>query len=210
MTGEERFLNSATRGLIKNARLAAQAELRSHLHERVQQLVLAGEPEEGARVQAIRELGPAPIIARSLRRGEHVHPALSALALTGLAALLLLPLPTLFSAQFAEQWLAGVGATTATVAELRAYGAVTLPEARRQLRPLEIGLIRKDGRYVLTHAGLPNAELGGQGAGFCSSPTYSQGQDTPTFPLLPLPRHFYISMPELLSCAAESGWPLDI
>ncbi|QFP77483.1 permease prefix domain 1-containing protein [Deinococcus sp. AJ005] len=206
MTDEERFLNAATRGLSRKLCLAAQAELRSHLHERVQQLVMAGESEEGARVQAMRELGPAPAIARSLRRGEQVHPALSFLALGALAALLLLPLPTLFSAQ----WLAGAGSSTASVAEMRAEGAMTVTEARRQLHPLGIGLTRKYGSYVLTHAGLPDAELGQGGSVMCYGPYYSDNQNTPTLPFSRTPRDFYISMPSILSCASLAGWPLDI
>ncbi|WP_295818786.1 permease prefix domain 1-containing protein [uncultured Deinococcus sp.] len=62
----DRFLRDATRGLGRRARLAAQAELRSHLHERVQALRLEGMTEATASAQAMRELGEAGAIRRSL------------------------------------------------------------------------------------------------------------------------------------------------
>ncbi|MFC3831497.1 MULTISPECIES: permease prefix domain 1-containing protein [Deinococcus] len=66
MNREEQFLRGATRGLGRRARLAAQAELRSHLHERVQALRLEGMTEATASAQAMRELGHAGAIRRSL------------------------------------------------------------------------------------------------------------------------------------------------
>lgn len=60
MTPEERFVRTATRGLRGQARRDAQAELRSHIHERATQLqlILGATAEADARAQAMRELGP--------------------------------------------------------------------------------------------------------------------------------------------------------
>ena len=57
MTPEDRFVKAATRGLSRGKRAEAQAELRSHLHERTQQLILAGKPLPSAQAQAMQELG---------------------------------------------------------------------------------------------------------------------------------------------------------
>lgn len=84
----ETFIRSATRGLSRRKRAEAQAELRSHLHERTNQLILLGKPLPSAQAQAMQELGAPSEIARGLRRTEHVHPLLSATALTALAGVL--------------------------------------------------------------------------------------------------------------------------
>ncbi|MBZ9713219.1 permease prefix domain 1-containing protein [Deinococcus multiflagellatus] len=70
MTPEERFVRAATRGLRGQARRDAQAELRSHIHERAAQLqlILGATAEADARAQAMRELGAPAHIARGLRR----------------------------------------------------------------------------------------------------------------------------------------------
>ncbi|PTA67881.1 permease prefix domain 1-containing protein [Deinococcus arcticus] len=70
MSPEERFVRAATRGLRGQARRDAQAELRSHIHERAAQLqlILGATAEADARAQAMRELGAPAHIARGLRR----------------------------------------------------------------------------------------------------------------------------------------------
>ncbi|PNY81846.1 permease prefix domain 1-containing protein [Deinococcus koreensis] len=86
MNAEERFVRAATRGLARRARLDAQAELRSHLHERVQQLRLEGVPGAQASAQAMQELGHSATIRRSL---WGAHPPLHLLWWTGLVILTL-------------------------------------------------------------------------------------------------------------------------
>ncbi|WP_295818787.1 permease prefix domain 1-containing protein [uncultured Deinococcus sp.] len=75
MNPEEHFLQDATHGLRGNVRREAQAELRSHLHERVHQLIEQGTPEAAARAQALGELGSPRRIAHGLVRQHGVHPA---------------------------------------------------------------------------------------------------------------------------------------
>jgi len=206
MSEVERYLKRVTQGLTRQQRAEVRAELESHIFERVQALRLEGVSEEVARAQALKELGPAQVVSRSLRRNGHVHPLLSALALCGLAAVLLSPMPTLFS----ERWMAGAAPEGVSVTELRAKGAITIGEARQQLRPLGIGLSQQRGRYMLTHAGLPDAELNLISPGMCDKPVYSILPNTPTFPFTRTPRAFYTSMPTLLACMTAAGWPLEI
>ena len=66
MSPEERFIRSATRGLRGTVRAEVQSELRSHLHERLQDLRLSGCTEQEARQQALRELGSPLTVRRSL------------------------------------------------------------------------------------------------------------------------------------------------
>lgn len=70
---EERFVNAATHGLSCRARADAQAELRSHLHERTQQLMLGGQTELDARTQALQEIGPASTVAWKLLQTHPIH-----------------------------------------------------------------------------------------------------------------------------------------
>ncbi len=77
----ESYLKRATGGLPRRARAEAQAELRSHVHERAHELQQSGSSPEAAELRAVQELGEARTVARSLQRSHHVHPVLSALAL---------------------------------------------------------------------------------------------------------------------------------
>ena len=85
MTPEDRFVKAATRGLSRGKRAEAQAELRSHLHERTQQLILAGKPLPSAQAQAMQELGAPAQIARGLRRTHHLPDVVGTLALMTMA-----------------------------------------------------------------------------------------------------------------------------
>ena len=92
----ETYLKRATHGLPRRSRAEAQAELRSHVHERAHELRQSGSSPEAAELRAVQELGEARTVARSLQRSHHVHPLLSTLVLSILVV--------------AVAWLAGTGA----------------------------------------------------------------------------------------------------
>lgn len=206
MTPEERFLQAATRGLSCRKRAEAQAELRSHLHERTQQLILEGKPLPSAQARAMEELGAPGEIARGLRRNEHVHPLLSAGVLMAMAALLLG-----FPAVDAWRgWKLGVPDrshyTNVDEAGLRADGFLSLPEARELFQQYGVTLKFFGPWAQLDAPGLPTIHLDGVA---CSSPGYADPDSGRLFPEL-RPAHLYLNPGMLPLCLAAAGWPLDL
>ncbi|ANC70851.1 MULTISPECIES: permease prefix domain 1-containing protein [Deinococcus] len=210
MTPEDRFVKAATRGLSRGKRAEAQAELRSHLHERTQQLILAGKPLPSAQAQAMQELGAPAQIARGLRRTEHVHPLLSAAVLLALAGVLLWPVPELRWQQLMSQVYNGVGTSSGSGAELMELGSLPLPEARRRLGTLDIELVHQKGSYLLRRAGLPDAPLGDTRTFQCLPPLLPGGTRPTLTDLLNSELPTYVDMPGLLSCMAQAHWPLTV
>lgn len=206
MTPEQDYVRRATRGLRGQARQATQAELLDHLTARACQLVLGGLSHEQARAQAMQELGPAPTVARSLRRTQHVHPALSAAALIALATLLLWPVPELLNPQAALF----EGVTSQSVSELRAAGYLTIREARAQLKPYGIRLEHRGESWELRHAVFPKAKVGLDGSWFCRGPQTSDSTDQPRYWLTGTPSVGYVNPAGLLVCMSEAGWPLEL
>lgn len=200
----ETFIRNATRGLSRRKRAEAQAELRSHLHERTNQLILLGKPLPSAQAQAMQELGAPSEIARGLRRTENVHPLLSAAVLTALAGVLV-GFPAV------DAWLAWRNDSndgrrhSSTEAELRAEGMVSLPEAARRLRESGVSLKFFGPWAKLEAAGLPTVKLDMS----CQQPVYADpGMNRP----LPevRPSHLYVSPETLTGCLASAGWPLEV
>lgn len=196
----EKFIRDATRGLSRRKRAAAQTELRSHLHERTNQLILLGKPLPSAQAQAMQELGAPGEIARGLRRTEQVHPLLSAAALTALAGLLLgFPAWLSWEGWRGAQAAAGLNRSAA---ELRSEGYLTLPELRRSL-----------GEQGVTLAGFgrwPRLEA----TGLPSIPLNDAACPAPVAPGLVLPElrsnRLYAQPHSLPPCMAQAGWPLEV
>ena len=88
--GVDTFVRQATRGLRGQARRDAQAELRSHLHERTGQLMGGGLSLEAAQMRAQAELGPTKAMSQGFQQSH-------SLSAPG-RWLTLLALPALFSA----------------------------------------------------------------------------------------------------------------
>ncbi|GGM46164.1 hypothetical protein GCM10008956_22920 [Deinococcus arenae] len=206
MSPEEQYVRKATRGLNGQARKDTQAELLDHLTERTRQLTLTGLSPEQARAQAMQELGPAPTVARSLRRTQHVHPALSAAALIALATLLLWPVPELLNPQAALF----EGVTSQSVSELRAAGYLTIREAMAQLKPYGVRLQHRGESWELQHAEFPKAKVGLDGSWFCRGPATSDSTDQPRYWLTGTPSVGYVNPAGLLVCMSEAGWPLEL
>lgn len=194
----EKFIRNATRGVSRRKREEAQAELRSHLHERTNQLILAGKPLPSAQAQAMQELGPPTQIARGLRRTEHVHPLLSALVLCGLVGLLAyVPLNLLET----ERDLRNGFSSNMTAAQLRGEGFVTVNEARQRLKGGQVQLTGFGPLLKLTAEGLPDVPLN-----TCSEVEMANPQ-----PLLELrPSHLYVQPSIWPGCLARAGWPLQL
>lgn len=200
MTPEDRFLRQATRGLSRRKRAEAQAELRSHLHERTNQLILAGKPLPSAQAQAMEELGAPAAIARGLQRTEQVHPLLSAAVFTALAGVLLgFPVADAWLGWRSNQQSEGMHRSAA---ELRAEGYLTLPELRRQLSEQGVTLAGFGRWPRLEAAGLPSIPLNDAA---CPAPV-APGL---LFPELRSSR-LYVQPYSLPSCMAQAGWPLQV
>ncbi len=164
----EQFIRDATRGLSRRKRAEAQTELRSHLHERTNQLILLGKSLPSAQAQAIQELGAPGEIARGLRRVEHVHPLLSAAVLTAIAGVLL-GFPAVDAWQ---SWRNNEDPRriARSEAQLRQEGLTSLPEARDQLQKSGIDL-KFFGPWAarLEAPGLPTVKLDMS----CQQPVYA-------------------------------------
>lgn len=205
MNREEQYVRAATRGLTATARHHIQNELRDHITGRARQLMLGGLSAEQARAQAMQELGPASMVARSLRASQHVHPAYSAVALLGLAAALLWPVPDLVIGQS----MLDTGTTTSSVQQLRQQGYLTPGEVNAELHAHGIDLKHRDGQWLLIHVGLPDAPLGVSGFS-CDRPMVSDASDQPRLWPSGTPRTAYVNPSGLLSCLSEAGWPLTV
>ncbi|MFT2719844.1 permease prefix domain 1-containing protein [Deinococcus sp. A31D244] len=207
MSPEEHYVRNATRGLRGKERQDTQTELLDHLTERTRQLTLTGLNPEQARTQAMQELGPAPTVARSLRRTQHVHPALSAAALLAFATLLLWPVPELLNPQATYSG----GDTSESVSELRAQGYLTVREANTQLKPYGIQLKYHGESWELRHAGLPTASIASsENSWNCQGPTTSMAADQPRYWLTDTPSVRYVNPASLLACMSEAEWPLQV
>ncbi|GAA5436582.1 permease prefix domain 1-containing protein [Deinococcus aquaticus] len=206
MSPEEHYVRNATRGLRGKERQETQTELLSHLTERTRQLTLTGLTPEQASTQAMQELGPAPTVARSLRRTQHVHPALSAAALLAFATLLLWPVPELLYAR-TDPFNSTTGQS---VRELRAEGYLTVREANSQLKPYGIQLRHHNESWELRHAGLPTASLASATSWNCQGPVTSMAADQPRYLLSGVPTVAYVNPSALLVCMSEAGWPLEL
>ncbi|MCD0175242.1 hypothetical protein IHN32_04685 [Deinococcus sp. 14RED07] len=206
MSPEQQYVRRATRGLSGKARQETQTELLDHITERTRQLTLTGLNPEQARTQAMQELGPAPTVARSLRAGKHVHPALSAAALLALATLLLWPVPELLYARTDPF----NSTTTQPIRELRAAGYLTVREANSQLKPYGIQLRHYGESWELRNAGLPIAKTELNQSWACQGPTTSSAADQPRYLLSGMPTVAYVNPSALLACMGEAGWPLQV
>lgn len=204
----EQFIRDATRGLSRRKRVEAQAELRSHLHERTNQLILLGKPLPSAQAQAMQELGAPAQIARGLRRTEQVHPLLSAAALTALAGVLLWPVPYVLWERLTGEIYKSVSTTSSTAAELKERGYLPLAEAQRQLGEFGIQLLRENDTYLLRRAGLPDALLGQDKSYWCLPPLLPEQGHLTLGNLMKLP--LFIEMSSLLNCMARADWPLKV
>ncbi|WP_144011947.1 permease prefix domain 1-containing protein [Deinococcus sp. LM3] len=207
MSPEQQYVRNATRGLRGKERQETQTELLDHITERSRQLTLTGLSPEQARTQAMQELGPAPTVARSLRAGKHVHPALSAAALLALATLLLWPVPELLYARTDPF----NSTTTQPIRELRAAGYLTVREANSQLKPYGIQLRHHGESWELRNAALPTASIGSsENSWNCKRPMTSMAADQPRYLLSGMPTVAYVNPSALLVCMSEAGWPLEL
>lgn len=158
----ETYLKGATRGLPRRARAEAQAELRSHVYERAQDLQLAGTPPDDAVQQAVQELGDARTVARSLQRAHHVHPALSALVLAVLVAGTAWP-ASLGFADFRKAQLDRLGERVTLVTEnpleFRKFGLLGWDEYRSFLSALGIQVSGRGLNAQLHSAGQPSVPV---------------------------------------------------
>lgn len=203
----EQFIRNATRGLSRRKRAEAQAELRSHLHERTNQLILLGQPLPSAQAQAMQELGAPAQIARGLRRTEQVHPLLSAAALTALAVLLW-PVPYVLWERLTGEIYKSVGTTSGTAAELKESGYLPLAEAQRQLSEFGIQILQENDSYLLRRAGLPDALLGQDKSYRCLPPLLPEQGHLTLSNLMKLP--LFIETSSLVNCMARANWPLNV
>ncbi|GGO41082.1 permease prefix domain 1-containing protein [Deinococcus humi] len=89
----ERYLRQATRGLTGSTRHAVQAELSSHLHERMRQHQAFGLSEEAAEARVLAELGAPTAVNRGLLQVHAVSwlTSLGMLGLLGVTLILTLP-----------------------------------------------------------------------------------------------------------------------
>ncbi|WP_339095338.1 permease prefix domain 1-containing protein [Deinococcus sp. VB142] len=204
----ETFIRNATRGLSRRKRAEAQAELRSHLHERTNQLILLGKPLPSAQAQAMQELGAPGEIARGLRRTEHVHPLLSAGALTALAGVLLWPAPYVLWERLTGEIYKSVGTISGTATELKENGYLPLAEVQRQLGEFGIQLLQENDSYLLRRAGLPDAPLGQDKSYRCLPPLLPEQGHLTLNNLMKLP--LFIETSSLVNCMARANWPLNV
>ncbi|NTY01689.1 permease prefix domain 1-containing protein [Deinococcus sp. JMULE3] len=205
MSPEEHYVRNATRGLRGQTRKATQAELLDHLTERTRQLTLTGLSPEQAREQALQELGPAPTVARSLRSGQHVHPALSAAALLALATMLLWPVPELLS----EPWRLSLNETSTSVSTLKNEGYMTTTDVTRKLMNYGVTFRRNGSVWVLSHPGWPDATLGWNDLG-CTIPQVSSSHDQPHLWFTKIPTAAYIHPSQILTCMSAAEWPITV
>lgn len=217
MSPEEQYVRKATRGLNGQARKDTQAELLDHLTERTRQLTLTGLSPEQARVQAMQELGPAPTVARSLRREQGFTTA-HQLALNTLIGLTLLTSLTanlyardykpvtsvvdhvLFPprhtdpCQHRSDCVTLESGADLTLAGTRPYGIIPLNQASDYLNGTNIRLRGLLNRH-LTLPGYPDVRIHPNRVG--------RFEETGT-------RGGYLNLPRTLVDAAQLGWPVKL
>jgi hypothetical protein len=203
------YLKRATGGLPRRARAEAQAELRSHVHERAQELQQAGSSPEAALGQAMTELGPPQTVARSLNRAHHVHPALSAIAMTALVGFFGLGLQTYLTAErkaYVDElqgriWFRGNSDETdmgQNRAARQKQGLLTRGELKEALRNSGATLSGDGEATRLSLAGVPDLSLADT-----HILTYQRLSETR------VSQPLYVAM-DLLPALAQHQWPVQL